>query len=113
RQVALSFLNVMRQQVDQQFRDAVDKLPGLGKRADVLRYLRMAPGEWPEFRDKVGIRQKADVEHQVGFLGNAMPVAEADAGDEDAFVRTLPMKALHDVLPQLVDVEFCGIDHHV
>src|SRR5690242_7105033 len=54
-QVALSFADVVRQQIDQQLADAGNKFPSLGKRADVLGDLGVASGEGPQLRDKMRI----------------------------------------------------------
>jgi len=43
-QIALAFVDVMRQQVDEQIGDARDELAGLRKRADVLGDARIAAG---------------------------------------------------------------------
>src|ERR1019366_9154995 len=64
RQVALPFLNVMRQQKLQHVRHLVQKLLRLGKLEDVLRHFGIPPGQFAERRHKVRVGQKAHVEHQ-------------------------------------------------
>src|SRR6478672_12302480 len=64
-EIAFAFTHVMRQQVNQQRGDAVNKLLSLWERANILRYLGMASGIWPECGDEVRIRQKAHIKQQV------------------------------------------------
>src|ERR1051326_2325988 len=71
-QVAFPFANIVRQKIRQQIGDAVNELSRLRKRTDVLGHLRMLAGVRTQTRNKVGIRQKAHVEHQVGVLRHAL-----------------------------------------
>src|ERR1700704_6919349 len=79
-QIAFSFPDVMRQQIHQQFRDPFYEFPGLGERPNVFGYLGVASGERTEFGDEMWIRQKSDIEQQVGILGHSVFEAEAGAG---------------------------------
>ena|SRR5437879_5589468 len=78
-EVAFAFLDVVRQQIYEQVRDALDEFLGLGKRADVPGDLRIPPGERPEGGNKMWIGQEADIEEQVSVVGYSMFKAEADA----------------------------------
>src|SRR3954465_5397180 len=60
RQVALPFIHVMRQKIDQQLRDALDELARLGKGLHVADNLGMASGERAKFRNEVRIGKEAD-----------------------------------------------------
>src|SRR5581483_3904085 len=86
RQIALTLLDVVRQEINQKLRNARDELLRLRKRADVLGDPGVASGKRPEFRDKMRVRQEADVENEVCIFGHAMAKAEADAGDEDVLI---------------------------
>src|SRR5579885_1344502 len=78
-EVALPFAHVVGQKIDQQLRDAVDKLLGLGEGADVPCDLGMAPGKGAEFWDEMRVGQETHVEYEVGILGHAVLNAEAHA----------------------------------
>ena len=43
---------------------------------------------------KCGLGKKAHVENQVGILGHALAIAEADARDEDVLVAIAALEAL-------------------
>src|SRR5947209_14403954 len=86
-EIALAFANVVRQQIDEQLRDAFNEFAALRERTHILCNLGMATGKGPQLRHEVRIRQKADVEEQVAILRNAVLVSEADAGDGDGGVR--------------------------
>src|ERR1035441_4210407 len=113
RQVTFSFANVVRQQVDQQVRDAGHKLRRLRKRTDVLCHAGVLPVQVLESWNVVGIRQKPDVKHQVAVRRHA--VAKPEAGDVDLNGRliALPAEAFTDKIAQLVDGEPGGIDDQV
>ena len=76
----------MGQQVDQQLRDAIDELLRLGKRPNVFRDARVAPGQGTEFGNEVRIGEEAHVEYEIRVFGDAMLETEADARDQDVFV---------------------------
>ncbi len=82
-QVALAFVNVMRQKIDQQLRNPLDEFAGLREGADVFCDFGIASGERAEFRDEMRVGQEADVEHQVGILGHTVPESKADAGNQN------------------------------
>ena len=114
-QIAFPLVDVMRQQINQQVGDALQKFLGLRKRPNVLGDL---PGSRPvretelrhEMQDWEG---SVHIEHQIGILGHAMPEAKAHAGYEDALLRLLLLKAFGDVGAQLVNIELGGIDDQV
>src|SRR5208337_3568476 len=112
-QVALALVDVVWQQIDEQLGNAGDEFPSLRERADVLGHPRVPSGVGTELGHKVRIGQKAHVKEQVGFLRNALLVAEAYAGNQDVFVRGLPLEALGEVRAEFVYVELGSIDHHV
>src|SRR5580658_11200420 len=86
-EIALAFANVVRDQVNQQLRDAIDKLAGLRKRPDIAHHAGIPARQILELRNVVGIRQEADVEDQVAVGWNAMPVSKAgDVDPETGFV---------------------------
>ena len=77
RQVALPFVNVVRQQVDEQVGDARDELASLREGANVLGDARVASCKRTELGDEVRVGQKSDIEDEVGVLGNALTESEA------------------------------------
>src|SRR6266700_330744 len=81
-QVALPLPHVMREQVDQQSGDAVNKLLRLRKRADVLGHLRMASGIRTKRGNEMRIGQKTHVEEQVGIVGHSRLVTKTHNGDQ-------------------------------
>src|SRR5690349_6598149 len=78
-QIALAFLDIVRQQIDQQGGDALDEFLSLGERPDIARYAGILSAEFLKRRNVVGIRQEADVEHQVAV--GWKPMAEPKASD--------------------------------
>ena len=67
-QIAFAFMDVVRQQIDKQVRDAGDEFPALRKRANVFGETRIAPGKRAELRHEVGVGQEAHIKKQVGVL---------------------------------------------
>ena len=57
-EVALSFLDVMRQQKEKHLGDAVEELLRLREVADICGDFGMPAGEFAEFGDEVGVGQK-------------------------------------------------------
>ena len=112
-QIALAFADVVRQQIDQQLRDAVDEFDGLRKRPDVARHAGVAAGQLLELRNVVRVGQKADVEDQVAIGGHAVTVAEAGHVDHDLRFFALAHELLADEIAQLVNRELRGIDGQV
>src|SRR5450432_3078600 len=98
RQIAFPFPNVVRQKVDQQIRDALNELLGLGKRANVFRDFLVTPGELTELRHKVGIGQEANIEYEVGIVWDAMAETKAYAGNQNVLAGLLLLlEALDDM----------------
>src|SRR5579864_6765349 len=112
-EVAFPLVDVVRKQVNQQIRDAGNELLRLGKRANVLGDAGMASGERPKLRHEVRIRQEANIKDEVGVLGNALPETEADAGDQNALLRRLLMKAFVNMRAEFVHVEFRSVDDKI
>ena len=113
REVALSFFYVVRKEVNQQVRDALDEFAGLREGANVSRDARVTSREFLEARDVVRVGKKPDVENEVGIGGDAMPVAEA--GDINQNLRFLApaLELLFDEAAQVVHVEFRGADDQI
>ena len=112
-QIALAFVNVMRQQVDEQIGDARDEFARLRERTNVFGQARIAPGQRPELGNEMRIGQKAHIEDQVGVLGNALPESETHAGHQNAFFRGLLLKTLGDVSAKFVNIELGSIDDEI
>ena len=51
------------------------------------------------------IRQEANVEYQVGIVGNAIFEAEADARHQNGIVAGSFLEFLNDVRPQFMNIE--------
>jgi hypothetical protein len=86
RQIALAFVDVVGQQVNQQFGDALYEFFALRKRANVFGHARMPPGERAELGHKMWIGQEADVEDQVCILGDTVAKAEAYARNQNTLL---------------------------
>src|SRR6266851_3249881 len=112
-QVALAFMDVVRQQVNQQIGDALDEFLGLGERADILRHARVASCQRAKLWHKVRVGQEPHVKDEVGILGHAMTKAETHARDQDAFLARLLAETLRNVGPQFMDVELRGVDDEI
>src|SRR5215470_17817771 len=113
RQITLPFPDIVRQKVHQQLRDAIDELLRLGEGTDVLGYPRMPPGQRAELRHKMRIRQKPDVEDQVGILRYSMFETKAYARYEYVLVRCLMFELFRYMRAQLVHVELRRVDHEI
>ena len=105
-QITLALVDVMGQQVNQQFGDALDELLRLRERPNVFGNARVTSGKWAEFGHEVWIGQEADVEDEVGVFGNSVTEAETDAGNEYAFLRSFLVETFRNVGAELVNVEF-------
>ena len=104
RQIALALADVVRQQIDEQFRNALQKLLSLRKASDVAGHIAVLSGELLELWNIVRIRQEADVEHQIAVGGHTVAIAETVDGHHQLGLFTVPAKLLIDQLPQFVDV---------
>src|SRR5262249_19836458 len=58
------------------------------------------------------IGQEANVEDEVGVAGDAVAIAEADAGNQHRALFGIA-EALGDEVAEFVDVEFGGVDYNV
>ena len=112
RQIAFSFLNVVRNQVQQQAFDSAQELARLRKGTDVTCHARILSAEGAQARHKVRVRKEAHVEHEVRIRWNAVAESEAYYRDKQ---RAPPrvLKAVDDGLAQFVHVEFRGVDDDI
>src|SRR6476646_8626932 len=67
-QIALAFTYIVRQQINQERRNAVDELLRLGKRTDILRHLRMTSRIGPKRRNEMWIRQETHIKQQISII---------------------------------------------
>ena len=109
-EIALTFADVVRKQIDQELRDAVDTLQRLGKAADVARHPRVAAAQLLKLRDVIRIGQETHVKDQVAVERNAVAVAETDDLHHDPGLLAVAAEFFRDQLAQLVDVELGGVD---
>src|ERR1700678_4154521 len=63
-EITLAFVDVMRQQINQEIRNAVNKFLSLGKRPDVFGHARMPSRKPTKLRHEMRVRQKKHVENQ-------------------------------------------------
>src|SRR6201992_2261145 len=82
RQITFAFADVVRDQVNEQAFDALQKFAGLRKRTDVLADFWILPGEAAQTRNEMRIGQEAHVENEIGVGRNAVTIAEADARNQ-------------------------------
>src|SRR5580658_68067 len=97
RQVALSLLDIVGQQEEQQLGDPVKKLSRLGEFADVFCHFGMTPGQVPELWHEMRIGQEPNVENQVRLQGYPVLVTKADRGNQQVLVRTTALKLLQNI----------------
>src|SRR5947209_9703961 len=109
-QIALPFLDVMREQIYEELRDTLDELHRLREGADVACHLRMPSAELLELRDVVGIGQESDIEHEVAIGRHAVTEAEARDVDDDVRFVAAAVEFLADNLGQLRAVEVGGVE---
>src|ERR1700722_19445535 len=62
-EITFALRDVMRQQIDQQVRDARDELRRLWKRPDVARHARILAGEMFERRNVIRVWKDPNLEH--------------------------------------------------
>src|SRR5438270_13141121 len=113
RQIAFAFPNVMRHQVNQQLRDAIDELLRLRKLADIGSDLGMLAGQRPKLRNEMWIRQEAYIENQIGIVGHSVLESKAHTGNKNRLVRGSFLELLNDVPAKLVHIELRCIDDHI
>jgi len=112
RQIAFSFLNVVRNQVQQQALDSPQELAGLRKGTDVPRDARILSAEWAQPRHKVWVWKETHVEHEICFRRNSVAVSEAHHRDKQRPPSGV-LKTVDDELPQFVHIELRRVDHDV
>jgi rubrerythrin len=113
RQIALAFVDVVGQQVNQQFGDTLYEFFGLRKGANVFGHARMPSGERTELGHKMWIGQEADVEDQICVLGDTVAKAEAYARHQNTFLCGFLPETLSDVCAEFVNIKFGSVDHEV
>src|SRR5262249_21659512 len=88
RKITLPLFDIVRQEIDEQIRDAFDEFPSLRKRPDVARHARVAARKLLERGYVVRIRKKPHVENQVAIGRNTVPESERiDINADLAFLR--------------------------
>src|SRR5262249_38073230 len=68
---------------------------------------------WPECRNKVRIRKKADVKYQVSIVRHPSLVAKTHTGNQNILLALARSEFVSYVGPQLVNVEFGTVNHDV
>lgn len=63
RQIRFAFADIVRQEIDEQFRDLTDELRGLRERTDITRHAWMTAGQLLELGYVVGVWEKANIEY--------------------------------------------------
>src|ERR1700678_3373234 len=113
-QIALALANVMRQQVDQQFRDAVDELLSLRERAYIFRDPRIPSCERAKLRNEVRIGEKTHIEYQVSIVGQSVLVSKTHTGYEDCLLAAgVLLKAVRQMRPQFMHIKFGSVDYQI
>src|SRR5215470_18727018 len=111
-QIALSFPDVMRNQIGKQAFDAAQKLAGLRKRANVLADFGVGAVVRTQARNEMWIGKKAHVKDEIRIRRNTVAIAETDHGHEQR-ARLGILEAGSDKVAKLVHVELRGIDDHI
>src|SRR5437763_1468411 len=106
-------MDVVRKEIDQKIRDALNEFRRLRKRANVLRHFGMASSKRTKFRHKMRIRQEADVEDQVSVVRDAVLESEAHARNQNVPALFLLLKQLDYVRAQLVNIESRSVNDKV
>src|ERR1700722_7356374 len=70
-QIAFAFMNVVRQQINEQVGDARNELAALRERPDIFSHARIASGERTKFGNEMRIGQKGTVEILIGTFSRA------------------------------------------
>jgi hypothetical protein len=102
----------VRQQVGEKPFDSPQELAGLGKRTNVSRNFGILPRKSFQLWNKVRVRKEAHIEYQIRVGRNPVTITKAHYRYKQwAFAPAL--KAPHDELPKLVNIEIGGVDHGV
>src|SRR5438874_467361 len=112
-QIALAFADVVRHEVNEQVRDAIDELLRLRKLPNIRCNLRMFARQWTKLRNKMRVRQKTHIEYQVGIVRHSVLETETDARNKDRLAARAFLKLVNNVRAQFVDVELRGVDDHI
>src|SRR5450755_2251765 len=112
-QVAFTLGNIVRDQVIQQVRNALDEFLRLRKRADVASHARMLAGKILERGNVVRIGKEPNVEYQVAVRGYTVAVAEAVDLHQDSRLMFMVAEGVVDGFPKFMYVEFRGVDDRV
>src|SRR5215469_2608779 len=85
RQITLAFVNIVRQQIQQQTCDTVKKFLCLRKSIQVGDQLRVLSCERAEFRFEMRVGQKAHIEDEVRLERDPILIAETQRGNQQVF----------------------------
>src|SRR5665213_1509219 len=112
-QIALALVDVMGQQVSQQFRDAGDEFGGLRKGTDVTRDSRILARQLFEFGDVVRVGQKTNVKNQVAVGWHSVAESEARNVNENTGFVAVAGEFLFDEVAEFMDIEPGSLDDKV
>ncbi len=113
RQVALPFLNIVRQQVEHQVRHPFKKLHRLRKAAHILSHLGILARLVAKLRHKVRIGQKANIEDHVRVQRHAVLEAETQARNKEVLGLIVVTEARQNIGAQLVHVEIRSVNQGI
>src|SRR5579863_1652367 len=111
-EIALPFLNVVRDQINQKIRYALQEFVRLREGFDIARHSRILAGKWTQPRDKVRVGKEAHIENQIGVGGHAIAISETDQRNQKRALAAR-LETIGDELAQLVNVELGGINYNV
>ena len=113
RQVRLALAPVEGQEELQQVPEPLEELAALGVLEDELVHPLVAPVERPEPGDEVRVREEADVEDQIGVVGDAVLVPEGDQRRRQPRAGLPRPVELDELVLELVDGERGRVDDPV
>src|SRR5215472_9351029 len=113
RKIALPFLDVVGQQELEHIHRLIQKHRRLGKVADILRDSRVLARQLAKLRYKMRIRQKANIEDEIGLRRHAVLEPEAIRRDSKVSVVLLALKLRADVRAQVVHSELRRVEHDI
>src|SRR4029077_14095238 len=111
-EVAFSFADIVRHQIDEQALNALEEFTGLGKGTDVTADLGILAGVFAQPRHEVRVREEAHVEDEIRIGGHAIAIAEADERNQHGALIGI-LEALGNEMAKFMYVEFRRVDDNV
>src|SRR5271155_4491162 len=113
RQIAFALVNVVRQQIEEQAGNAVEKFLRLRKSVEVSSQFRMLSRKWPKFWFEMRIGKKPHIKNKIRFQRHAILISKAERRNQKVFPAAIAGKSGLDVRAEFMHIEIRRVDNDI